>query len=290
MDRRVICTNADGVGLEFNSRKYEPFLLNKVDGIYSYNINVSTSTNTMLDGDTYIGSAAKMRNIVLYITESGDHKDNRNMLYKLFKKGTPGTLRYIEGDEDRSIGYYVESVDIESMFSCRSGVISLLCPDPYFYDAVENHVDMAIWEGQFEFEHEFLEAGEEMGAKQGEKIKAIENPSDEPAGMTISLTADAAVTNPYIFCVETSQTMEVGYTAKTLSMVAGDQLIISTVTGAKNVFLVHEGVTTSVNEYISEDSEFLQLQPGVNTIRFGAATGEDYLQCSLFFRYRYEGC
>lgn len=290
MDRRVICTNAEGAGLEFNSRIVTPYLLNKVEGIYSNSIDVATSQNTMLDGSTYIGSVARMRNIVLYLTESGVHRENRDMLYKLFRKGVPGVFRYIEEEEDRSIAYYVESVEIDSMFSGRSVVVSLLCPDPYFYDASENRVDMAIWEGQFEFVHEFLEGGEEMGTKRGEKLKAIENPTTEPTGVTFSLTADGPVTNPYIYCVESDTTIQVGYTGKTFSMSAGDQLIISTQTGAKNVYLVSGGIQTSVNEYITEDSEFLQLQPGTNTIRFGATSGEDYLQCSLFFRYRYAGC
>lgn len=290
MNRRVICTSADNVGLEFNSTNTKPFLLKKVEGIYNSDINVSTSQNTMLDGSTYIGSSAKMRNIVLYLTESGVHRVNRDMLYKLFRKGVPGVFRYIEEEEDRSIAYYVESVDIDSMFSGRSVVVSLLCPDPYFYDATENRVDMAIWSGQFEFVHEFLNEGEELGVKRGEKLKTIDNPTTEPTGVTFSLYADGPVVNPYIYCVETDTTIQIGYTGKELTMTAGDQLIISTQTGAKNVYLVSGGVQTSVNEYVTEDSEFLQLQPGSNTIRFGASSGEDYLQVSLFFRYRYVGC
>ena len=63
MDNRLItCTNEDGISLYFGV-SFSPFILESVDGVYSIKNKVSTVENTMIDGSTYQGSVAEMRNI-----------------------------------------------------------------------------------------------------------------------------------------------------------------------------------------------------------------------------------
>lgn len=44
-----------------------------------------------------------------------------------------------------------------------------------------------------------------------------------------------------------------------------------------------------INEYLDEDSDFIQLQHGTNTIRYTADAGEDYLNVTVSYRFRYLG-
>jgi len=69
----------------------------------------------------------------------------------------------------------------------------------------------------------------------------------------------------------------------------GETLIISTVSGNKNVYLISNGVRTIVNNYIEEGSEYIQLINGTNTIRMSADSGEDHLLMKISYRYKFQG-
>ena len=72
-------------------------------------------------------------------------------------------------------------------------------------------------------------------------------------------------------------------------MVNGDVLVITTHTNNKKVKLTHGGVTTEINEYLDEQSEFIQLQAGLNTIGYSADSGESNMTVKLIYREKYLG-
>lgn len=293
MERSIICKNEDGMEVSF-SDTFSPFLLEDCDGIYTVKNTVTTSENTMTDGSTYQGSTTQMRNIVLTLRDhpKADHQENRSLLYNLFKPKSPGTLVYLENDkaESRSIEYYVESIDIDGARRARQATISLLCPDPFFVAPSDITVTMAGWISYFEFAHEFPPEGEEFEARVEEKLKTIDNTSAaDNIGMTIVIQAAGAVTNPSIYHVEQGEQITVGTSGKPLQLVAGDEVTITTGTNNKHVYLTHEGVQSEINEYLSENSEFIQLEHGKNTIGYSATAGENYMTVQISYRYRYLG-
>ena len=85
MARKITCTNEDNVSVVFTD-KFNPWLLESVEGIYENKNNVSTSTNTMTDGSTLQGSTVAMRNIVMTLRDrpDADHQANRSLHYRLF--------------------------------------------------------------------------------------------------------------------------------------------------------------------------------------------------------------
>lgn len=275
-------------------KRFEPFLLENCEGIYSVKNNVSTSENTMTDGATYQGTITQMRNIVLTLRDNvrSNHQANRTLLYNLFKPKSPGTLTYLEDDgaESRSIEYYVESIDIDSEMRARQATISLLCPDPFFVAPSDITVTIAGWKALFEFPHEFPPEGEEFEARVEEKLKTIENTSAaDNVGITATITAAGPVVNPSIYHVEQGELITVGTSGKPLNMVMGDQVVITTGTNNKHVYLVHGGEKREINEYLSENSEFIQLGHGINTIGYSADQGEPYMTVEISYRYRYLG-
>ena len=293
MARSVVCKNEDGIEVRFTD-KFDPFMLEDCDGIYSIKNTVTASENTMTDGSTYQGSVTQMRNIVLTLRDhpKSDHQANRMLLYTLFKPKFPGTLVYQENDtaEKHSIEYYVESVDIDGDNRARQATVSLLCPDPFF--VAQNDVTVAIagWISCFEFDHEFLAGGEELETRSEEKLKVIENAfAADNIGMSIVIQTFGEVTNPVIYHVEQGEKIAVGTEAKPLMLSKGDKVTITTGTNNKHVYLTHEDVTTEINEYLSEESEFIQLGRGKNTIGYSAASGESYMAVEISYRYRYLG-
>lgn len=290
MARKITCINEDNVSITLED-KFTPWELQSCEGIYEMNSAVNTLVNTMTDGSTYQGSQVSQRNIVLVLRDSpyADHRINRTLLYSVFKPKTAGTFIYTENGISRAIDYYVEKVYIDAIKRARTATISLICPDPYFRDPEDIKVIMAGWDGQFEFQHEFIDQGEELGVRNNERLKEIENYNADDIGLTITLSANGTVTNPSITHVEKQESIKIGTTANQFTMVADDKVIITTHTNNKHVYLIHNGIMTRINEYLSEDSEFIQLKNGINTFGYNAGSGVDYLSVDITFRYRYLG-
>jgi hypothetical protein len=288
-NRKIICTNNEGMVINFQS-KFSPFLLADCDGLYGIENNVSVSDNTMTDGATYQGSVAKKRNIVLTLKTKENHRLGRYELYQLFSQGTKGTLTYVEDGTERAINYYVEKIDVDSVKNVRTATVSLICPDPFFEATSDKELTMAGWESDWEFAHEFVSTGEEFGHRVQEKIKTIDNTSGAKGiGLTIEIYANGQITNPQITHIESGEFIKVGTTSNPLNLVSGDVLTITTQTNNKKVKLTHGGTTTEINEYLDEDSEFIQLQAGLNDIGYSAESGEDNMTVKLIYREKYLG-
>lgn len=276
--------------MTFGETGLSPFLLVSAEGCYSAENNVTISENTMTDGGAYQGSVAKIRNIVLTLKDNANHVYNRNLLDALFKSGQEGKLVFKEETNERQIKYYVESVNSTGESGARTYTVSLLCPDPFFYAMSDVTVMLAEWVGNFEFQHQFPVGGEEFGYRSLQRIQNIINEqAEDGVGMDIVIYASGNVTNPSVIRVESNEAMTLGSEAIPFQMVAGDQVRITTSDNDKHVYLTHEGITTEVNQYITEDSVFIQLMRGSNNIGYLADVGEDAMSVRISYRLKFAG-
>lgn len=290
MSKKIVCKNEDDVQIEFSYDDDAEFFLISCDGIYSVSNNVTTSENTMTDGSTYQGSTTKQRNIVITAEFDSDYQSRRDFLYKCFKAKSVGTFYYYENDEQREIDYYVEDIQIDETGVCRNAVISLICPDPFFKDPADTTITMAGWEPCFEFVHEFTSELEEFGVHIAELVKSIENDSAaDYIGIEVLMEASGAVRNPVLYHTEQGIHIQIGTDEYPFDMEVGDIVKITTGTNEKNVYLIKDGETTKINEYLDEESEFIQLVHGSNTFIYDATSGVDYLNVTIKYRFRYLG-
>lgn len=290
VNRTITCSNANGFSMTFGETALSPFLLVSASGCYSAENNVTISENTMTDGGAYQGSIAKIRNIVLTLKDNSNHVYNRNLLDALFKAGEPGTLVFMEDTNERQIEYYVESVNSTGEYGARTYTVSLLCPDPFFYAMSDITVTLAEWIGNFEFEHQFISGGEEFGYRSLQRIQNIVNEqAEDGVGMNIVINASGTVVNPSIIRVESNEAITLGSESIPFTMVAGDSVRITTSDNDKHVYLTHEGITTEVNQYITEDSVFIQLMRGTNNIGYYADVGEDAMSVQISYRLKFAG-
>lgn len=292
-NRQITCVNNSNMSIILGD-EFNPFLLTDVDGLYEMAANVATNENGMLDGSSYVGSLLKERNIVLTIKDKSEHASNRNFLYLMFKPKSLGKLTYYEKDGDykvkRSIDYHVESVTVTGTKGVRTSVISLICPDPYYTDDEDTEVSMTAWDDGFEFEHEFLEEGEEFATLIVQKMVEINNESSvDSLGMEITIDVEGEVVNPRVYHLESNSYIQIGTDSNPFTLEYGDELIISTVTNNKNVYLVRDGVKTNINEYIDENSTYIQLISGTNTISYTASSGEDNMRVLIKYLNKYLG-
>ena len=292
MGRSITCDNHNGSKMTFSLSGFTPFLLANVDGLYLSENKVSISDNTMTDGGTYQGSVAKVRNVVLTLMDKPDNdfnQRNRDALYILFAEDSRGTLTYEENGQTRQIGYYVEKVYKKSIAN-HAITVSLKCDDPFFYDVEAENVAMADQIADFEFIHEFVDEGEEFGHQSAIRLVNIVNDTaTDRIGMTITLDAVSTVTNPKVTRVESDEHIQIGSEDYPFSMQNGDQIIITTGMNNKHVYLIRGGVKTEINQYLTEDSEFIQLMRGDNNIGYSASVGEDYLSVNISYKMKYSG-
>ncbi len=288
VDRWIKCSNKDGYSITFDEVGLTPFLLVDADGCYDVANEVTISSNTMSDGGAYQGSVAKVRNIVLTLKDLTNHVYNRNLLIALFKSGEPGEMLFHEGENERIIDYYVESLNSTGQYGARTYTVSLLCPDPFFYATNDVTVFMANWVSNFEFQHNFLASGEELGYRSLQALQQIENKNAaDNIGMVIEIHANGGVTNPSVTRVEGNETITVGTVAKPMNMIAGDVIRITTSNNDKHVYLIRNDVTTEINEYLTEDSVFIQLMRGMNDIGYNADSGVSNMVVSISYRLKY---
>ena len=288
-DRKVICTNEDGFFLEFNETGFNPFLLAGIDGIYDAKNKVYISENSMIDGAVYQGSVAEYRNIVLRLKDIDDYPENRDMLNRLFKEKSKGTLVFSEADASpRKIEYYVETMESTEDYQVRMHTVSLICPDPFFYDIEGSEEAMASWVSAFTFPFSSTSAGFVFGYQSNEKIKTIQNDiAEDNIGVTITITCMGNVTNPSITHIETGDRISIGHSGKPFEIVTGDIVTITTATGNKHVTLTHDGQTSEVNHYLTEDSIFVQLMRGSNSFGFNADSGLNNMSISIAYTFKY---
>ncbi len=305
-DIKVICTSDKNVAITFTWDGFTPFHLLGIEGIYGYEANVVTSENTTTDGSTKQGITVKERFIAIDIEMDGDYEANRNLLYRCFPAKRTGTFQYIENGKTKTIDYEVESIiPGQTTGVVRDYTISLKCPDPYFKDLSDVEVVMASWVSNFQFPACFPEEGVVFGYREADLVKEIENESGaDNIGIIAVFRADGVVKNPAIYHAESGEYTKVGYTGNDFVMASGQYVIINTYTGKKNVYLL-DGVTqaeieshrtpygtidwdavieeygVTINEYLDEDADFIQLQDGTNTITYSAEEGNSYLSVSI---------
>lgn len=291
MARKVTCTNNQGTTITFGENAFEPFLLAYIDGVYETENNVIITANTMSDGGTYQGSTKKVRNIVLGISDKASNVyriNSRDVLYNLFPKNELGTLTYWEDGIERVINYRVESVK-QGAWDKRLYTVSLLCDDPYFYAKNDIHISMASAISNFEFEHEFY-SWEEISYISQNRIATVDNMNAvDDIGLTITITTKGNASNITVTRIESDEHITVGHSGKPLNMILGDKLIITTGNGDKHVYFERDGEREEINEYITEDSVFIQLARGINNIGYSAESGEENLTVELSYKLKYEG-
>ena len=288
-NRVIQCVNEDGVEIIIAESGFSPFLLTDAEGLYDVENTVYISENSMIDGAVYQGSVTKFRNIVLTVTDTEDYPENRGLLDMVFKKASIGTLTFWEGSRaPRKIEYVVENMSSTGEDSHREHEISLICPDPHFYDVNSTTEDMASWVSGFEFEFESDSNGFEFGYKSNELIKTIQNDiAEDGIGIIITITCGGAVTNPSITHIETGDKITIGHSGKPFSIGIGDTVTITTATGNKHVTLTRNGITSEINHYLTEDSVFIQLMRGTNSFGFDADSGLDNLSIEITYTFKY---
>lgn len=302
----IVVTNylGDRIKLELGKPDISGFLIKSITGLGPAKANVNTTEVSTNDGSLFNSARLSQRNIVLDLvfinTVYGESiEDLRQKSYKYFplKKSVELTIetdnRYV-----KTTGY-VESNE-PNIFSSQEGTqISIICPDPYFYSAVEDGNNVTNFYSidpmfEFPFSNESLDDPLLVFGKIQIKTEGvITYHGDSEIGVMIYIHAIGPATNINIYNTETREVTRIN-TEKISSLtgkgiVASDDIVINTAKGEKSITLIREGVSYNILNCLDKNTDWFTLAKGDNIFAFTADSGVTNLQFRVENKVIYEG-
>ena len=303
MIKSVTVVNHLGESLKIDMRhpSTSGFYIKKIEGLGPVKANINITERTPIDGGQYNSAHANSRNIVLTLgfLFTHDIEKVRHKSYKYFPLKKRVTL-IIETDTRTCETYgYVESNEPNIFDMDESTVISVVCPDSYFYSSGDNSktvTSFSVTEPAFEFEfsNESLVDDELcFGEIERATSRTVLYNGEASIGVTIYIHATGSVSNLTIDNETTQESMKIdterlknitGY-----EIISGDDIIICTVKGEKSIQLFRNGTYYNILNCLDKGTNWFQLSNGDNVFIYQADRGDGNLEFRVENKIAYEG-
>lgn len=290
----------NSIKLELTRPDLSGFIIKSIDGLGPTKANINTADIATNDGSIFNSSRLDKRNITLdlefFQTDTESIEDIRQKTYKYFPVKQRVYITVETDNHTLETEGYVESNE-PNIFSKNEGTnISIICPDPFFYS---KDVDETIFSGveplfEFPFSNESLTTPLiEFGAIQNKTEQVIVYEGDGEVGISIHIHALGSASNIKIANVKTREIMILNTdklaTLTGSSIKAGDNIVINTQKGNKNVTLIRDGVRTNILNCIEKGSQWFTLAKGDNIFAYTADSGSSNLQFYISNKVAYDG-
>lgn len=296
MIKSITAINHLGESLELILDKPEKsgIIVTQIDGLGPVKANLYLSESAMVDGGTHNGSRLSTRNIVINLDFrlAVDAEELRLKTYKYFPEKKEITLELWTNVRHVKAFGWVESNTPDIFSPESSSQISILCGDPFFYDA--EPIQETLFSGidpEFEFPFEnnhYTQKLIEFGEIYHRQEYVVNYLGDADVGVEITIHATGPARNITIY---NSRTREVMYidtdyiqTLTGQAFGAGDDIIINTSIGKKSITLLRAGYTHNILNCLRRGSDWFQLTKGGNLFAYDAEEGS----LELWFKMRNE--
>lgn len=232
-----------------------PYQVNEIEGLDPVKAVLISSSYAGADGEIFQSARRGPRNIKIKLDLdpdfiSNDYTSLRQGLYSFFNPKAQIKLRFYN-----STGLYVDIVGtVEEMSSPLFDEdpkveVLITCFQPDFVDA-----RMVTVEGS---------------TVTGATTMEIEYPGTIEAGIVVTLNVNRSMTDFTMYNVdEGGNILQLDFTGALLN---GDQLVVSSLAGAKGITLTRAGVSSSFLYGRSAQSRWIELSEGTNNFRITAA-------------------
>lgn len=301
MIHSVTVTNylGDSIKLELMKPEESGFVIRSITGLGPGKANINTSEVSTNDGSLFNSARVPSRNIVISVIYLWKEtiEDARQLSYKYFPIKRKVTLLIETDNRMAEIEGYVESNDPDIFSQEEGSEISIICPNPFFYDAYENHVtSFSGIEPAFEFpfsNESLTEPLLEFSVIRDVTDRVITYKGDHEIGVTITIRAVGEAGDISIYNVDTREVMYIyndAIEALTGSGIKeGDEITICTEIGKKSATLLRTGVRTNILNCLNRDADWFRLVKGDNTFAYTAESGRNNLRLEIQNRVIYEG-
>lgn len=269
------------------------FDLVHVDGMTKAATSIASSTIGGADGDIVNNVQTNARPIVidLRIKNGVDVEDAKRAVLQVVKIKQRGTLEWTQNNRTITISGVVEDVDMPRWTNAVTMQISMYCNQPYWEDIayivkqISEAIDLHYFTDSASGMLAFPEQGIPLGEYDTIRTKSFYNSGDVAVGLEISIVAFSTVTNPIIYDGN-GNFFGVGYGdgAKRVQLEAGDNVVITTHKGRKDIMLNGKSILSKLRP----QSTWLQLEAGDN--QYTINSDDDSLTnmtFSLIYKQRY---
>lgn len=271
----------------------ELFDLVHVDGMTTAATAISSSTIGGADGDVVNNVQANARQIVLdlRIKNGVNVEAAKRAVLQVVKIKQQGTLEWTQNDRTVSISGTVESVDMPRWTNAVMLQITMYCSQPFWEDLdfvvqqISEAIDLHWFTDSTTGMLYFPESGLPLGEYDTIRTKNFHNNGDVAVGLEISIVAFDTVTNPIIYDGN-GNFLGVGYGdgAKRVQMAAGDNVVITTHKGKKDITLNGESILAKLRP----QSTWLQMDAGDNVFTINSDDESiTNMTFSLIYKQRY---
>lgn len=301
MIRGLIVTNHNRESLELDlfHPEWSGIIVNKIEGLGPPKANINYNEVATIDGGIFTSARTEARNIVFTLSMMWGPliEDSRLKIYKYFPIKKNISIELIT-DRHHAIAYgYVESNTPDIFSSAESTQVSVICPDPFFYELEQsihifNGVDPLF---EFPFWNDSLtENLIEFGNIREDNRGTLDYKGDVDTGVLITChVMGGTVENLTLWNVDTREHMRIDTNKiKRLTDIQfsqGDDIIINTKIGEKSIQLLHDGKYYNIISCIEKDADWFQLTSGPNTFTFVADHGTNGMMMTMTYRNAYGG-
>ena len=302
MIKSLIVTNPKGeeLTLELSRPELSGLYIKSIDGLGPPSASINTQDIATIDGALYIGSRLETRNIVIELgmLDVPSVEENRLKTYKYFQTKRPVSIVVITDNRKVKIEGYVESNEPEIFSDMETTKISVICPDPYFYDIEPTTKNFSETDPLFEFEFSNESLTENlliMSEIRVDTRSLIVYPGDGDTGVKIQIKMLADVSTFVMYDVVSQKSMK--FTGSKMPSGLGttfkknDIIEINTVKGNKYVSLVRGGISSNIISALDRKAEWFQLSPGDNIFAYAAddGTNDEKVVVTFIYNVAHEG-
>lgn len=303
MIESVTVTNFKGetIVIELSNPQSSGFAVTGITGLGPVKAEINTVSYAMRNGSLYSSSRIDNRNIVLgllFMPSDGDTvEDARQRSYRYFPVMSKVELVFKTTNRNARITGYVESNEPDIFSQLESTQISIICPDPYFYDNSTKQ-KIAFLEKRGLFHFPFFNSGSVKEIKMGEiykmKTKAFSYNGNTPTGVTIGMSFFGEVTGKIsISNKSTGQTIifDTSQLSGSNKLGSGDVVEICTRSGEKYARLKKNGSTTYVDILNCVDTYALDVVGGENQFEIvtDSSSEGDFIELTITTTETFEG-
>lgn len=300
MIKSVTVTNylGESIVLELGAPEKSGLLIRKIEGLGPVKSNINVTEVATSDGALFNSARRTARNIVmtLQFLECPTIEDARQKTYKYFPEKQKVKLTIETTNRVCETHGYVESNEPDIFSSAEMTPISIICPDPNLYSVGTN---TTVFYGvnpnfEFPFSNESLtDALIELGSIESNSRQTVFYKGDVEVGVVIRLHAVGEVTNLSIFNTTSRTIMRLDSdklaTITGSGIIAGDDIVISTVKDNKYIQLIRDGVVYNILNCLDKNTDWFKLRKGDNIFAYTADYGETNVEFCIEHKDAYGG-
>lgn len=296
----VINSLGEALVIDLKNPSTSGFFIRSINGLGPLKNTINISESLYGDGGYFNSARRNIRNILIDLGFYNDYSDSieliRNKSYRFFQTKEEITFEIDTDSRTGVITGYVESNEPDIFSKDEGSQISVLCPEPFFY---EKEMVETLYSGtsnnfQFPYENADLSTNlTEFGTIFINTQASVFYTGDVPTGIYMTISFFGTVTGLAIHNLTTGQDMLINSTVIAAitggAIQSGDVIYISTVTGNKYIYLVRAGISYNILNALGTSTQWIIIKKGDNVITYTATTGLSNINMLINHSILYEG-